>query len=58
MKRFKENLKEEEKLALKRAEVTANKADRKVAVNKAKLELQTKRIEKVRGVWDHCSEVY
>lgn len=50
MKRFKENLKEEEKLALKRAEVTANKANRKVAVNKAKLDLQTKRIEKVRSV--------
>lgn len=48
LKRFKENLKEEEKLALKRAEVSANKANRKVIVNKTKLDLHTKRQEKVR----------
>ncbi len=60
MKRFKENLKEEEKYALKRAELSASKATRKVAVNKAKLDLHTKRQEKVRardgmarGVADH-----
>ena len=48
MKRFKDNLKEEEKLALKRAELSATKATRKTVMNKAKLDLQTKRQEKVR----------
>ena len=47
MKRFKDNLKEEEKLAIKRVEVSATKSERKVAVNKTKLELHTKRGAKV-----------
>ncbi len=50
MKRFKENLKEEEKLAVKRVEVSSAKSERKVAVNRSKLELQYKRVEKVSGI--------
>lgn len=41
-------MKEEEKLAIKRVEVSAPKSERKVAVNKTKLDLQTKRGAKVR----------
>lgn len=48
MKRFKENLKEEEKLALKRVELSgAPKSERKVALNKTKLDLHSKREAKV-----------
>lgn len=46
-KRFKENRKEEEKLAIKRAEVSASKADRKQALTTAKAEIQIKRMQKV-----------
>lgn len=49
MKRFKENLKEEEKLAVKRVELSAPKREqRRMAVNKTKLDLQSKRTDKVR----------
>ena len=47
MKRFKDNLKEEEKLAIKRVELSAPKPERKTAVNKTKLDLQSKRGAKV-----------
>ena len=47
MKRFKDNMKEEEKLAVKKVEVSVSKPERKVAVNQAKLELQAKRMDKV-----------
>ena len=47
IKRFKENLKEEEKLAIKGIESSTAKSERKMAVNKAKLDLQSKRGEKV-----------
>lgn len=47
MKRFKDNMKEEEKLAVKKVEVSVSKPGRKIAVNQAKLELQAKRMDKV-----------
>lgn len=47
MKRFKDNMKEEEKLAVKKVEVSVSKSGRKIAVNQAKLELQAKRTDKV-----------
>lgn len=48
MKRHKENLKEEEKLALKTAEVSAtSKTDRKRALNEAKADNLAKRQQKV-----------
>jgi hypothetical protein len=43
LKKFKDHLKEEEKAALKRI----SKSQRKEAVNRTKLELQSKRAEKV-----------
>lgn len=48
MKKFKEQLKDEEKTAVRRVESSATRADRKMAVNKAKLELQSRRAEKVK----------
>ena len=48
LKQFKDNLKEEEKLEVKRVEASSTKAERKIAVNQVKLDLQTRRPEKVR----------
>ena len=47
LKRFKDNQKEEEKLTLKRAEVSASKREKKQVVNQAKSEIIAKRQEKV-----------
>ncbi len=49
LKRFKENLKEEEKTAVKRVEQSSSKADKKNAVSQIKVQLQEKRTEKVRA---------
>ena len=54
MKRFKESLKEEEKQAIKRIEAATPKSERKVVVNKTKLDLQSQRAQKV-GVFPLAS---
>ncbi len=54
-KRFKDNLKEEEKLAVRKVEVSVSKADKKVVMNQTKLELQSKRTQKVRD-WGYMEE--
>lgn len=54
LKRFKDKLKEEEKLALKTAELQAPKEGKKQYINGVKMECNSKRIKKVRITSEEC----